>query len=238
MKPTRRVAVLQSSYIPWKGYFDIINDVDTFIFYDDVQFTYQDWRSRNRIIANGSTHWLTVPTGSNIDRLIHEVSLPDPRWQKKHWRTISQSYAKAPHFRDYRDLFEEIYLGHQWRNLSELNQHLVTTIARDLLGVKVDFRDSREYGAEGQKLDRLLDLLAKAGTTRYVSGPAASSYIDPLRFQAAGIELVYKDYGGYPEYPQSHAPFRHDVSVLDLLFQTGVDAPAYIWGWRGLTAAG
>src|SRR5690606_22603787 len=83
MTTPKRVAVLQSSYIPWKGYFDIIHDVDTFIFYDDVQFTYQDWRSRNRIIANGDAQWLTVPTGSSIDRLIHEVALPDARWQRK-----------------------------------------------------------------------------------------------------------------------------------------------------------
>ena len=232
MKTPKRVAVLQSSYIPWKGYFDIIHDVDTFIFYDDVQFTYQDWRSRNRIIVNGDAHWLTVPTGSSIDRLIHEVALADPRWQKKHWRTISQSYAKAPHFQDYRGVFEDIYLGREWRNLSELNQAIVSTIGRDLLGIETEFRDSREFGAQGQKLDRLLDLLVKAGATTYVSGPSASSYIDPTRFADAGIELVYKDYRGYPEYPQNISPFRHDVSVLDLLFQTGPDAPHYVWGWR------
>lgn len=232
MTTSKRVAVLQSSYIPWKGYFDIMHDVDTFIFYDDVQFTYQDWRSRNRIIVNGDAHWLTIPTGSSIDRLIHEVAIPDARWQKKHWRTISQAYAKAPFFRDYRDVFENIYLGREWPNLSELNQHVTTAIARDMLGVESELRDSREYGAEGQKLDRLLDLLVKADATTYVSGPSASSYIDPERFVEAGIELVYKDYRGYPEYRQNHAPFRHDVSILDLLFQTGPDAPAHIWGWR------
>lgn len=238
MTASKRVAVLQSSYIPWKGYFDIIHDVDTFIFYDDVQFTYQDWRSRNRIVANGDALWLTVPTGSSIDRLIHEVTLSDPRWQKKHWRTISQAYAKAPHFGDYRDVLEEVYLGREWRNLSELNQHMTRIIARDMLGIASELRDSREYSAQGQKLDRLLDLLVKAGATTYVSGPSASNYIDPDRFSEAGIELVYKDYGGYPEYPQKHTPFRHDVSVLDLLFQTGPDARAHIWGWRDANVAG
>ena len=81
----------------------------------------------------------------------------------------------------------------------------------------------------------MLDLLAKAGATRYVSGPSARSYIDPARFEAAGIELLYKSYAGYPEYPQFHPPFAHDVSILDLLFQMGPEAPAMIWGWREAT---
>ena len=121
MKPTKRVAVLQSSYIPWKGYFDIIHDVDTFIFYDDVQFTYQDWRSRNRIIANGKPLWLTVPTGSDIKRLINEVELPNAAWQRKHWSTIRHAYTKSPFFKQYSEIFEKMYLGTDWKSLSEMN---------------------------------------------------------------------------------------------------------------------
>jgi hypothetical protein len=236
MSSPKRVAVIQSSYIPWKGYFDIIHDVDTFIFYDDVQFTYQDWRSRNRVIANGNPVWLTVPTGGDIKRLVNEVVLPNSVWQKKHWSTIRHAYTKSPGFRDYAGLFEEIYLGKQWTSLSEMNQYVTKTIAKEILGIATEFRDSLEFEASGSKLDRLIDLLTKAGATHYLSGPAARSYIDPQRFEDAGIQLEYKDYAGYPEYKQLSNDFEHGVSILDMLFNTGIDAPYYIWGWRNTEA--
>jgi hypothetical protein len=227
-----KVAVLQSSYIPWKGYFDLIHDVDLFVFYDDVQFTRQDWRTRNRIKTAQGTQWLSVPAGTRIDRLICEVELADSGWQKKHWASIRQAYSKAPAFAEYAEFFEGIYLGRQWKSLSELNQHVTVSIARELLGIRTAFSDSREFGASGQRLDRLLDLLKRVGATHYLSGPSARSYIDPARFETAGIHLEYKDYGGYPEYAQPHPPFEHAVSVIDLLFRMGSDAPRYIWGWR------
>lgn len=228
----KKVAILQSNYIPWKGYFDIIHDVDLFVFYDDVQYTKNDWRNRNKIKTQHGSAWLTIPTGTDLDRLICEVSLPDPRWQKNHYKNFLQYYAKAPFFRLYQPLLEEVYLTRQWSSLSELNQYFIKTIARDCLGVTTEFADSRSYGASGKCLDRLLDLLNKCGATHYVSGPAAQDYIDPSAFAAAGIELSYKDYSGYPEYPQYFPPFDHSVSILDLLFHTGTDAPEYIWGWR------
>ena len=232
MTNPKHVAVLQSSYIPWKGFFDIIHDVDVFIFYDDVQFTYQDWRSRNRIITRNGPLWLTVPTGSDIKRNINEVEITNSSWQRKHWASISQSYSKAPFFKHFSDFFSELYLGKTWTSLSAMNQHFTRAIAEELLGIEVEFRSSTEYGAEGKKLDRLLDLLKKAGATSYLSGPAARDYIDPSRFDEAGIELRYKDYSGYPEYPQLAGTFEHAVSIIDLLFNTGEAAPHYIWGWR------
>ena len=232
MTKINRVAVLQSSYIPWKGYFDIIHDVDTFVFYDDVQFTRQDWRSRNRIIANGSPLWLTVPTGTDIKRLINEVRLSDSAWQRKHWSTIRHAYTKSPYFRDFAPAVEELYLGRHCTSLSEMNQHFTRFIAVEMLGIKTSFLDSTSFGAEHSKLDRLLDLLKKVGATHYLSGPAARTYIDPERFDEAGIALEYKDYSGYPEYRQTGATFEHAVSVLDLLFNTGPAAPEFIWGWR------
>ncbi len=228
----KTVAVIQSSYIPWKGFFDIIHDVDRFIFYDDVQFTTRDWRTRNRIKTANGMHWLTIPVGTDRNRLICEVPLPTNGWERKHWASISQAYARAPYFKLYRPLIEALYMGHGCESLSAFNQHVTRTIAREALGITAEFRDSREFGASGTKLDRLLDLVKRAGATSYISGPSARDYIDPLVFADAGIELSYKSYGGYPEYPQLHPPFEHAVSVLDLLFNAGPEAPRFIWGWR------
>ena len=229
----KRVAILQSNYIPWKGYFDIIHDVDLFVFYDDVQYTKNDWRNRNRIKTQNGAAWLTIPTGTDIDRLICEVSLLDTRWAKNHYKTLVQYYSKAPFFRQYQSLLEDVYLARRWATLSELNQYFIQIIARECLGITTEFADSRSYGASGKCLDRLLNLLKKTGAEEYISGPAAKGYIDKSHFEAAGIQLVYKDYSGYPEYPQFYPPFDHYVTILDLLFHTGPDAAYYIWGWRG-----
>lgn len=228
----KKVAIIQSNYIPWKGYFDIIHDVDRFIFYDDVQFTKNDWRNRNRIKTVNGPVWLTIPVGKRLDRLICEVELTDDGWRKKHWSTIQQAYSKAPYFKMYRDFFEYVYHEAQWPSLSELNQFLIRHISGEFLGLKTEFQDSREFHAHGEKLNRLIDLLKKADASLYVSGPSAQAYIDDNAFRNAGIELVYKEYAGYPEYQQLYPPFEHGVSILDLLFNCGSATPDFIWGWR------
>jgi hypothetical protein len=226
------VVVLQSNYVPWKGYFDLIHDADLFIFYDDNQYTTRDWRNRNKIKTPGGTRWITIPVGEDRHRLICEVSLEDASWQVSHWDMLKQSYGKCPYFSRYRPFFEEVYRGRVWTNLSELNQYLIRSIALELLHIDTQIADSRTYGLSGRKLDKLLELVVKAKADRYVSGPAAQGYIDPARFAELGVELVWKDYSGYPEYPQRFPPFAHAVTILDLIFNVGPDAPWYIWGWR------
>jgi hypothetical protein len=227
-----RVAVLQSNYIPWKGYFDIVNAVDLFVFYDDLQFTKNDWRNRNRIKTAKGLEWLSIPVGQDQNRLICEVELKDAAWQARHWSTLKQNYGKCPHFARYAPFLEDLYLGRRWEKLSELNHHLIRHIAHEWLGCATRFDDSRRYALEGQKLDRLLDLIGKTGAASYLSGPAARDYIEPERVAALGVELRWQDYAGYPEHPQRFGGFEHAVTVLDLLFNTGPDAPWYIWGWR------
>lgn len=228
----KTVVVLQSNYIPWKGYFDLVHDADVFIFYDDLQYTKNDWRNRNKIKTPRGAQWITIPVGTDLHRLICEVAIKDAAWQKNHWDLLKHHYGKSAYFKHYQPFFEEVYRGRQWRNLSELNQYLIRAVSNDLLSIKTEFRDSRDYGLSGHKLERLVELVTKAGATRYVSGAAAKDYIEPARFADASIDLVWKDYSGYPEYPQSYPPFEHAVSVLDLLFNVGPDAPWYIWGWR------
>jgi len=227
-----KVAIIQSCYIPWKGHFDIINDVDEFIFLDDVQYTTRDWRSRNRIKTAAGPCWLTVPAGGSRNRLICEVALADSNWQEKHWKTLCHTYAHAPYFHQYASFFEELYLGQAWASLSHMNQTMTQRIAREVLGIQTRFTDSRHYPAVGTKLERILDLLRLCGATSYLSGPLAAGYLEPKKFDALGIELRLKDYSDYPVYPQLHPPFDHKVSVIDLIFNTGPHASEFIWGHR------
>lgn len=226
------VVVLQSNYIPWKGYFDLIHDADLFVFHDDLQYTKGDWRNRNRIKTSTGIRWLTIPVGSDTNRLICDVAIPDPTWQIRHWNQLLAHYRATPFLHNYKKPLEAFYLKKQWKNLSSLNQALIRFISTEFLGVSTRFADSRDLRPEGTKQERLLDLLKKVGATRYVSGPSAKGYVTPAAFEASGIELVWKDYSGYPDYPQVHTPFEHSVSILDLLFHLGPRSSEYIWGWR------
>lgn len=230
-----RVAILQSNYIPWKGYFDIIGSVDLFIFHDDLQYTKGDWRNRNKIKTPKGPEWLTVPCGTSEHRLICDVELASTDWQRKHWNLIQTHYLKTPFFKQYRAFFEEIYLGRPWANLSEMNQYVIKAISIELLGIAVKFDDSRRYDLKSAKANRVIELLKKSGATTYLSGPAAKSYLDESAFATEGICLEWMSYADYPEYPQLHPPFDHGVSILDLLFNTGPDAALFmLYPMRGV----
>jgi len=228
----KKVAVLQSNYIPWKGYFDIISQVDEFIFYDDVQYTNRDWRNRNKIKTSNGLLWLSVPVGAERNRLICEVEIPNNDWQKKHWQSILQFYGKAPFFSEYKSFFENFYLSETYSNLSDMNIDLIKKICSEILDIKTSFRDSREFNLQGKKENRILELLKKTEATHYLSGPSAKDYICEQHFADRNIKLEWMNYSGYPEYKQLFGKFEHAVSVLDLIFNVGSNSPFYVYGWR------
>ena len=228
----KKIAILQSNYIPWKGYFDIINMVDMFIFHDDLQYTKGDWRNRNKIKTDKGTEWLTIPCGTSEKRLICEVTLNDSLWQKQHWNKIQLFYKKSPYFSFYKSFFEEIYLNRKWTNLSELNQHMIIKISREIFNIKTVFEDSRNFGLKKRKAERVLELLKKAKATHYLRGPSAQNYFDSDFLLKHGISIEWMDYNGYPEYNQLYPPFEHHVSILDLIFNEGENAVNFMKSFR------
>ena len=224
----KKVVVLQSNYLPWKGYFDLIRQADLFIFYDDVQFTKNDWRNRNKIKTPQGSEWISIPCGANLKRLINEVKIKDSGWQEDHWNRICLGYSKSEYFGLYKDFFEDFYLKRKWESLSELNQYLIVSIARKFLNLTTEFQNSTSYSLSGVRLNRLLDLLKKADATTYISGPSAKSYISDDAFRNENIKIDWMNYSDYPEYHQQFPPFVHDVSIIDLLFNEGPQAIRYL----------
>jgi len=219
--PRRRIAIVQSSYIPWKGYFDLIRSVDAFLLLDNVQFTRRDWRSRNRIKTRHGIAWLSIPvqTRGRYTQLIQETTTSDPDWGRRHWETIRANYAKAPYFDRYADRLAALYAQSSTR-LSEINHAFITAICESL-GITTPIAWSSAFETRDAPTERLIDLCRAVGGTEYLSGPSARDYLDIAAFDAAGVAVQFADYSGYPEYPQPHGPFEHSVSVLDLLFCTG-----------------
>ena len=202
----KKIAILQSNYIPWKGVFDMMNKVDTFVFFEDVDFTKRDWRTRNKIKTSEGEVWLTIPVKkASRGTKIYEIEISqDENWQEKHYKTITQYYKKAKYFEDYKWLLEKVYLEKKWTNLSEFNIFTNILIAR------------------------LIEIVKTLKGDYYLSGPAAKDYIVNEKFEKNKIKLAYIKYG-YPEYPQINGEFNHFVTVLDVLFNTGKEAVNYIF---------
>jgi hypothetical protein len=221
----KKVAILQSNYIPWKGYFDMIASVDEFILYDDMQYTRRDWRNRNQIKTPNGLQWLTVPVlvKGKYHQRIRETEIDGVDWATAHWKTLVQNYRRAPHFGEIASWLEPIYLQRSYTHLSELNQHLIRAICL-YLGITTTISHSWDYELVDGKSERLAALCLQAGGTEYVSGPAAKDYIDVQVFNEMNIKLSWFEYVGYPEYPQLWGDFVHGVSIVDLLFNCGKDA--------------
>jgi hypothetical protein len=226
----KRIAIVQSSYIPWKGYFDLIRSVDEFVLYDDMQFTRRDWRSRNRIKTANGLHWLSIPIDvkGKYDQKIGDARVAGHGWAEKHWQTLRHAYARAPYFKRYEASLEEGYAAMAGRDrLSDINHGLLRLMC-EALEIDTPLTWSMDYPQVEGRTERLLSICKAANATHYLSGPAARGYLDVGLFEHMGVTVSFAEYAGYREYPQMHGPFEHAVSALDLLFNVGPDSGDYL----------
>jgi hypothetical protein len=225
----KKVAILQYNYIPWKGYFDLINMVDEFILYDDMQYTKRDWRNRNKIKTPQGLLWLSIPVevkGKYFQK-INETKISEKDWAKKHWQQIKQNYSKAKCFNEYKDIFEELYMTYDEEYLSQINYKFITTI-NEILGITTKIRWSSEFELIAGQTEKLLGICKDCDADIYISGPAAKDYFDEELAKKENIKVEWMDYSGYKEYEQLHPPFEHGVSILDLIFNKGSDATKFM----------
>ncbi len=225
----KKIAILQSNYIPWKGYFDMIAAVDEFILYDDMQYTRRDWRNRNQIKTPQGVQWLTVPVQvkGKYHQKIRDTEIDGSDWASVHWKALVQNYRRAPHFDAIAAWVEPLYFAETYTSLSQLNRSFIGAVCA-YLGIATKISNSWDYELIEGKTERLADLCAQAGGSEYISGPAAKGYIEERVFAERDIKLTWFEYIGYPEYPQLWGDFTHGVTILDLLFNCGKDAHRYM----------
>jgi hypothetical protein len=214
-----KLGVIQSNYIPWRGYFDFINSVDTFVIYDDVQFSKGSWRHRNMLKYGNSTKWITLPIKVNLGMKINEVTVKNSlNWKSEHFDLISASLSTAPYFSDAIEVWKK-GIDVDSDLLTDLNESLIRAVC-NYLGIQTPIVRSEQYNLSGTKTERLMELFKKTGCTSYLSGPAAT-YLDVAQFRQNNIGLEYKTYQ-YPHYPQAQGgEFIGGVSILDLIANTG-----------------
>ena len=221
-----KVGVWQSNYIPWKGYFDYINDVDVFCFYDEVQYTKNDWRNRNQLLNNKDLFWLTIPINKKFTKQkISEVTIDNPTILAKHFKSIEQCYAKSPYKDQILNLITPYYLDTPTNSLSNLNQNLIKSISQ-YVGIDTKFVNSKDYKLKNTRLDRLIDLNTQLNSTIYLSGLNAKNYISEYEeslFSNKGIKVKWKEYGPYLKYKRNNKLFNDHVSILDLLMNVPQD---------------
>lgn len=220
---------MQSNYIPWKGYFDMINIVDYFVIYDTVQYTKNDWRNRNRIMTRDGPRWLTIPVrGENLHQRILDTKVAKPNWNVKHWKTLQSTYGRADFFFRYGERFQELYEGMTSAYLSEINLTFIKEFV-EILEIKTPILRVQDLDiAGGNRNERLVQICQLLGAQRYLTGPAAGAYLDLGMFASAEIAVDWMSYENYPVYKQNSPDFDHHVSILDLLFHTGPEARSYM----------
>lgn len=220
----KRVAIVQSNYIPWKGYFDLIASVDEFVLYDDVQFTRRDWRNRNLIKTPQGVRWLTIPVASKgrYHQTIRETAIEGGDWAATHLQSLRSNYRRARFFDQVSELVEPLYAAPS-SSLSDLNRAFLDAIC-NYLGITTHFTRSADYELAEERTERLASICSQAGADVYVSGPAAKDYLDEAEFRRRGMRVEWFDYSRYPEYPQLWGEFVHGVTMLDLLFNCGPEA--------------
>jgi len=228
-KKEKRVAISQSNYIPWKGYFDLIASVDEFIIYDEVQYTCQDWRNRNLIKTSSGVQWLTIPVKQKglFRQPICQVEVANNYWRRKHWKSLSLNYKNANYFNEVAQWLEPLYSSESSMLLSDINRYFINSIC-SYLGITSIISSSSDYQLEQGRNERLISLCHQAGASLYHSGPAAKAYLDEGMFHDSGIQVKWHDYSGYSEYPQLAGEYIHTVSILDLLLNCGQASSRYL----------
>jgi WbqC-like protein family len=220
------VAAVQSSYVPWKGYFDLIDSCDVFVLYDDVPYSRGSWRNRNCVKSPRGRQWLTIPvrTGGRFGQWVSAVEVADRGWADRHWKTIEALYASASYFEELAPRLRRLYeQAAGLAKLSEINHLFIEAICR-WLGITTPLRCHGDFPSTARRSERLLELCRTLGADVYLSGPTARAYLDVDLFAASGVAVRWMDYDGYPVYRQQFCPpFEHQVSILDLLLNEGIE---------------
>jgi hypothetical protein len=225
-----KTAIIQSNYLPWLGYFNIISLVDNFVFYDEMQYTKRDWRNRNYIKTPEGKLLLTVPvkTKGKYQEKIKYIEIADSSWGENHLKSITHNYKNAKYFEEIYDLISEILIDKKIKLLSKLNQSLIIKIS-NYLELETKFFNSSKYLLNGDQTENLIEICKDMNTTKYISGPYGKQYIDFEKFERKNINLHFFDYPIYPEYNQLwNDEFLPNLSILDCLFNCGKKAREFL----------
>jgi hypothetical protein len=217
------VAVHQPQYLPWIGYFDKMRRADVFCYLNDVQYKKNEWQNRNRIKAAQDWQWLTVPVRYRFPEKINEVRINNTiHWGKKHLQALKTNYNRAPHFKAYISIFEDIF-SRKWEFVSELNIRLIERLKDTLQMQEKKTTVSSKLMLREDPTDRLIDICKALGADTYLAGRGGADYMDARRFAENGLKVIIQEFK-HPVYRQLFKDFKSHLSIVDLLFNCGPES--------------
>ncbi len=218
-----KAVIMQPTYLPWIGYFDLMDQSDIFVLLDHVQFSKHSWHQKNRIKTPNGESMLTVPIIRKHPQMINETKINNSQpWQKKHLKSIQLSYAKAKYYDKYIGFLEDIY-SKKIERLADLTIPIILW-AKEELGIECKILKSSELNAGGAKVNLVVDICHKIGADEYLSPLGSKEYIDENNiFEKENIRLEYHHYV-HPKYSQLWGEFKPYMSVIDLLFNEDGEA--------------
>ena len=225
-----KTAIIQSNYIPWLGYFNIISSVDKFVFYDTAQYTKRSWRNRNFIKTPNGKFMLTVPVKnkSNQFEKIENIEIADKNWGKKHKKILDYNYKQSKYYKEISNLIYDVYFDEDISYLSQVNSLLIKKISK-YLNFETQFYFSSEFYMEKGPTESLLSICKELETNTYVTGPFGKTYLDENLFAKNNIELKFFEYPEYSHYNQLWGEdFISNLSIVDCLFNNGKNTTKYL----------
>lgn len=224
-----KACILQPNYIPWIGYFELINFSDAFIFLDDVQYTKRDWRNRNYINFKDSKYLLSIPviTKGKFNQKINQVNFLDRKFKQKHLQLIKNAYYRSEYFEEIFNILEFAYNFNDNNLLSNFNINLIEIFSK-YLKLKTKFFKSSDFGINLKSNKKLVEICKKINADIYISGKKALNYLDEDVFKKENIKLKIIDYKKQKNYIVSKSSFINKLSILDLLFNQGPNSYKYL----------
>jgi WbqC-like protein len=230
-----KIAIAQPTYLPWLGYFDLLDQVDTFVLLDTVQFEKQSWQQRNRIKTPTGLLWLTVPVvfRGRLGQRIVDVEIREAEFWRDHLRAVELNYRRAPFFAEYFPALSELLpSAAAGLRLAELNIGLLRWLAQ-ALGIKTRIVRSSELAVDGKRTHLLAEICGLLGATTYISPLGSADYLlnELPILTGRGVDVAFQHYD-HPSYRQLFPPFQPHASALDLLFNEGENSLATVRSGR------
>ena len=222
-----KAVIHQPTFFPYTGFFHKLTLGDVFVVMDDVQYD-KRFTNRNKIIANNSWTWITVPIkkefkfSPNIEvKINNEID-----WRQMIWKKILFSYKNAKFFNLYQEYLESIFKK-EWEYLFELNYEILKKII-DWLGIKIEIIRESELNVSGVSTERLVNVCKHIGADTYVSGIGGKNYMDEKLFEKNNLKFFYQNYS-VKEYSQYQSEnFIPDLSIIDLISNLGDQSLEFI----------
>lgn len=196
IQPNKKVAIIQSNYIPWIGYFALMYTVDLFVVYECVQYTKNDWRNRNQIQSkDGHTKWLSIPVRQySFKQRFMDAKVSSNVWAQSHYSTLRHNFSRLKGWPIWQDDIKKLYeRAEKIDYLYEINRIFLNWVINALeIRTQIIFLES--YPEFKDPNERLVSILQNYGATHYLSGPAGKNYIKPQQFQNAKINIDYVNY--------------------------------------------